>query len=50
MRAVYNGRFDAARILLQRGADPIGLRNKSGHNALDIARITKNNDIQELIN
>ena len=45
MRATENGHLDTVRVLLQRGADPVGIRNRSGHNTVDIARITRNNEI-----
>lgn len=50
MRAIQHGKVNAVRLLLERGANPIGIRNISGLNALDFARITRNNDIQAMIN
>jgi ankyrin repeat protein len=46
MRAVQYSRVHAVRLLLQAGANAFGPRNLSGLNALDYARITRNNEVE----
>ncbi|TNV76003.1 hypothetical protein FGO68_gene11127 [Halteria grandinella] len=49
MRAVEHSKIHAVQVLLRAGANPFTLRNVSGLNALDIARITRNAEIETLL-